>query len=371
MSHFAVLVKVSPEKLAQHEGDVRAAVESLLAPYQENNMGDCPRDFMQFNEMTEEIEESCKDVITSDSHFGKENPQSVGKTVFEHYGSFDLVATKYCGYKLDEETGKYGYWENPNRKWDWWQIGGRWAGWLPQKTNLPEDNVRIAAYYMWQDAGSPSSDGMEFYYKAEKELRKVYADEKVLRGSPSLLMQGFEYQEDYGDVIALKNIDFDKLNSDSQKELEDFYQKYLRWKALLNDPSLEKTQDDTWLNFDVPHTLFKLGARKIVKEREPILDENNQPVLDENGTPRFTDPVFEDRELTLEILQSEYKWNWEFSTFAVVDSDGKWHEKGEMGWFGCSTDTEEDRQNWSRSFHDSFIKNENPETLFVIVDCHI
>ena len=31
---------------------------------------------------------------------------------------------------LDETTGKKGYWRNPNARWDWYTIGGRWRGLL-------------------------------------------------------------------------------------------------------------------------------------------------------------------------------------------------------------------------------------------------
>ena len=32
--------------------------------------------------------------------------------------------------ELDEATGKRGYWHNPNARWDWYTIGGRWCGYL-------------------------------------------------------------------------------------------------------------------------------------------------------------------------------------------------------------------------------------------------
>src|SRR5579859_6601454 len=72
MSHFTVLV-------------IGDNPEEQLAPFQENNMGDCPKEYMVFHE-----DDDCNSV--------------------------------------DPETGKKGYWENPNRKWDWYSLGGRWAG---------------------------------------------------------------------------------------------------------------------------------------------------------------------------------------------------------------------------------------------------
>lgn len=81
MSHFAVAVFTE-------SGDYSEVVK-LLAPFQENNMGDCPKEYLKF------IEDE----------------------------DFDV----------DEETGKHGYWENPNAKWDWYSIGGRAHGLLIAK----------------------------------------------------------------------------------------------------------------------------------------------------------------------------------------------------------------------------------------------
>lgn len=62
----------------------------------------------------------------------------------------------------------------------------------------------------------------------------------------------------------------------------------------------------------------------------------------------------------------------EFSTFAVVTPDGEWHEKGEMGWFGCSSETADEDNEWCDGYYDAFIKPaiENGWEL-TIVDCHI
>jgi len=57
MSHFTVLVKVDPETLESCGKVVPEAVHKLLAPYQENNMGDCPAEFMEFVDIEDEYRE--------------------------------------------------------------------------------------------------------------------------------------------------------------------------------------------------------------------------------------------------------------------------------------------------------------------------
>lgn len=61
-----------------------------------------------------------------------------------------------------------------------------------------------------------------------------------------------------------------------------------------------------------------------------------------------------------------------FSTYAVVTPDGEWHEPGEMGWWGMSSASPEDKREWSGYYYDSFIKPALENGWYVtIVDCHI
>lgn len=79
MSHFTVgVITKIPTK---------NSVDKALAPFQENNMNDCPKKYLKF------------------------------------YPDEDA--------DFDEEMNQKGYWENPNRKWDWYSIGGRWDGGIP------------------------------------------------------------------------------------------------------------------------------------------------------------------------------------------------------------------------------------------------
>lgn len=71
MSHFAVLVFAKDENEA----------DRLMAPYQENNVGDCPKQYLKFYPDDES--------------------------------------------EVDPETGVRGYWENPNAKWDYYRPWSR------------------------------------------------------------------------------------------------------------------------------------------------------------------------------------------------------------------------------------------------------
>lgn len=38
---------------------------------------------------------------------------------------------------LDPETGLRGWWFNPDARWDWYVVGGRWAGALAGEDSIP------------------------------------------------------------------------------------------------------------------------------------------------------------------------------------------------------------------------------------------
>lgn len=57
-----------------------------------------------------------------------------------------------------------------------------------------------------------------------------------------------------------------------------------------------------------------------------------------------------------------------FTTFAVITPDGKWYEKGEMGWWACVSNEEAE---WEEKYKERFLDNADPEWTLTIVDCHI
>lgn len=98
MSHFTVLV-------------VGDSPEDRLAPFQENNMGDCPEEYLEFFDVTEKYQKQYQEIK-------------------QDYSSFDAFMSDCTGYEVDPKTLKYGYWENPRAKWDWYLLGGRWSGYF-------------------------------------------------------------------------------------------------------------------------------------------------------------------------------------------------------------------------------------------------
>lgn len=55
--------------------------------------------------------------------------------------------------------------------------------------------------------------------------------------------------------------------------------------------------------------------------------------------------------------------------YAYVDTNGNWYERGEMGWFGASSN-DKDEKSWNDEFK-RFINNQKKSTIVTLVDCHI
>jgi hypothetical protein len=124
MSHFSVLV-------------VGENPEEQLAPFQENNMGNHPCCFLEFEDCTEDYRRDAEEI--------EEDPEANGKTRLEYYGQgdFDKFCKEWDGCGRDPITGKYGRWENPNAKWDWYKLAGRFSGKLIRRNGTKADDALL------------------------------------------------------------------------------------------------------------------------------------------------------------------------------------------------------------------------------------
>lgn len=134
MSHFSVLVIT--------ETDDEGAVAEALAPYQENNMGDCPEQYLSFYDATDEVVE----------HYSKLSDEER-----KEYPDLLAYAKDYWGYTNRAKEGeepKFGHFENVNAKWDWWSIGGRWSGFLKTKGEPALGSTGLMGMHYSREDGS-------------------------------------------------------------------------------------------------------------------------------------------------------------------------------------------------------------------------
>jgi len=143
-------------------------IEDQMAPFQENNMGTCRPEYLQFfdieDESLDEYENGstemgyCEDGVYRFAH-DIDNPSvlrpipkvlSRGQRFYkEQYASFEQYMKDFCGYESrDEKTGRFGYWENPNKKWDGWKIRSHHT-----KHNVPYRTFAILNNGHWIERG--------------------------------------------------------------------------------------------------------------------------------------------------------------------------------------------------------------------------
>lgn len=301
MSHFSVAV------ISKSPDDVRR----LMAPYQENNMGDCPKEYLQFNDVTDEYRNDYESGSAtrvkmpdgrllsewddefridgelgygSSTHSAPENLERVEVPYKELYPTLDDFIQEYAGYHRDPETGKYGYWENPNRKWDYWRVGGRWRGFINANT------------------GTLGPLSWEHTLNGEEHLD----------------------QPCFFDSAQLKDC-----------------------------------------NFSIDPAIYNHALRfwEINVEGKPLEEGEKSKDFFCHWSPQYYTERYPNKEAYAKHKAS-------FSTWALVTPDGKWYEQGSMGFWACNDASQESILTYT-DFFEKTLKETDPEYYITILDCHI
>jgi len=324
----------------------------IMAPYQENNMGDCPMEFMGFNDTEDEWrkqyeEEKVEKVVCEDGtlayswdeRFRREpTEEEIAKNPFvkiggisdapahlerrmvpfnELHATFEEFVESYHGQsERDPLKNRYGYWENPNCKWDWWEVGGRWSGYFTLKGLKKGLKGKQYGYGKLTESARPDIcymrdiDWETMRRQCEESAAKQYdAVYKAIKGLPKVTSW---------DEIRLQYED-------------------------MKGSSIEAARDHYWSQ------PAAAAFRKISHEVIGFFD----------SVERYQVP----RERFLQRARESAG-----VSFAVI-KDGKWYEKGQMGWWGM-TANEKDDDTWNSMF--SKMIDELPgDTLLTVCDCHI
>ena len=207
---------------------------------------------------------------------------------------------------------------NPNRKWDWYSVGGRWNG----------------------------------YFKTKPLTMGVL-------GRPGIQTMNSDYEpptEDRADIILKGDIDIDGMRAEAGDEAAERYDLFLSVTAPYPLPL-------TWEQVQERNTTD--GKVDYNAAREQF---NAQPMIQALRANRET--IWFDIEDFL-IPRDAYiqrARNGALATFAVV-KEGKWYQRGNMGWWGMVSD-EEDKATWYQQFSD-LIDGLPDDTMLTVVDCHI
>lgn len=131
MTHTLLLV-ITPESEVRRLGSVQDAVKTALEPYSDH----AHHEFIDLeDEYTKEYNtESWSRIVLADGSlggwpYGRDLPEGarVEDVPISRMYSFEEF-WEMRGCERHPVTGRIGFWENPNGKWDYWCIGGRWTG---------------------------------------------------------------------------------------------------------------------------------------------------------------------------------------------------------------------------------------------------
>lgn len=231
-------------------------------------------------------------------------------------------------YGFDKDLGIRGHWTNPNAKWDWYVLGGRWTGFFKKREPRVVQMAQGGPYGM-HDVNSP----------------------RFNTGRPGVF--GSPAKSGYCDQAKKMFIDFDGMRDEAGLEAQNTYEKVM--KVIGHLPTNRKWDEvrESIKNIDKARQYYHSQIRiKALRSSED--DEIKYLEVDD-----------------FLISKEEYienARNKAISTFAVI-KDGKWYERGEMGWWGMVSN-EMDQQEWNKQFS-QLLDSISGHTLLSVYDCHI
>ena len=295
MSHFAVLLIGNDieEQLSKYDENleipryIKYTKEELIAneresieEYKNDTYAEYLSDPIKYAENT-----------TNENHLKylkEEFPKKLTMTDEEIYE----LAIKWYDPEDIGENGEVYSTRNPDSKWDWYEVGGRYAGRIAVKDGVEIEEPNFS--WGWSD------------------------DEK-----DKVIAMGYKTDSAY-----IKDIDFSKMH----RTEEDYKDAIRYWELVVEgDKPKNKEEEDS-----VKFNWYK---------------------------PEFYTERYKNKE-------TYAKCNSSFSMWAVV-KDGVWYEKGEMGWWAMSNETNDEAVDWDLNFFDRFIKDLPEDTVITVVDCHI
>ena len=83
--------------------------------------------------------------------------------------SLSTFAEEYCGLVRGEEPDSYGFYRNPDTRWDWFQIGGRWPDRFLVKADCPVVHTGEVSLLMQDYQGREAPEGYCWVAGARKK----------------------------------------------------------------------------------------------------------------------------------------------------------------------------------------------------------
>lgn len=302
MSHFTVLVL----------GD---DVEEQLAPYDENIRVAPRRSYVDAEDVERARDHYLAQDVEKPEGFDPDKPESFWESWSGQPLRLDQVGNPYVLSSYNESS-----------KWDWYTIGGRWAGALLLKPGAKAVTAPDLSGWQWD---------------------QVSAEEKAeILASPC------------ADQAYKGDIDIDGM----RQKYEDAAGK--QWDTV-NEAIKDTPPATPWATF-----MAQAQGDEITREeaRERYGNQERVKAFREAGVGGFMGPGLEEFEVERDLYVHRARLQ-AVPGFATLYF-GEWFEPGSMGWFGMSTDSPETRQSYGE-FINKLIDDAADDVLFSMVDCHI
>lgn len=287
-------------------------VDEQLAPYHEFECTGDDNAYVQDIDITDECRSGWQANLAEYPNFLDYCKEYEGKTPLV-VGAPKTDEHKY-GYALVDASGvvqQVVRRTNLSAHWDWYTIGGRWTGFFKLKPG------------------------------AEGEL-----------GRPGLMTT--PARPGYADQACVRDIDFQAMRDEAAAEA---LSRYDRAHAVLQGKEVLP-----WALVRAQYAPDLDAARRVYNGQPGVVALRNSG----DDELRFTQSP-ERFMLPRDEFEAQARAG-AVSTYAVVQ-DGVWHGKGEMGWFGMSSN-EGDEAEWQRQFAERLDALPD-DTLLTVVDCHI
>lgn len=356
MSHFTVLViGENPEALLEPYS------EHLEVPeYKVEDVSDVDKQSFIETYTTEQD----KSYIKISAEEAQANKQLSFDELYEKFGE-DWNSGQW---KKDSD----GVWSefsiyNPKSKWDWYLLGGRWAGFFKVKrvAALPFEMEGFSTAEVNNLLETYNTNIQKFlaitskYTGKTENIRKTIADivdsmnnaqfPEHTVGRPSLIMGDKMPEKGYADQLLKKYVDFAGMRAEAIEKAEKDYDAF---HAVLNGREFP---------------IWETYKEKYPEDIETARNEfNNLQTVKDLDKANYYYNINQ-----YNVSREEYirkASNSAFSTFAILDKNG-WVERGNMGWWGIVTN-EQDIDKWDEEFN-KMLEALPDDTLLSIYDCHI
>jgi hypothetical protein len=255
------------------------------------------------------------------------------------FATMESCAKEYFGDRITSQDGRFFRYTNPNKKWDWWQVGGRWSGKLVPKYDPEKDPANSELCAICNGTGKRTDMAVENGCNG-------------CNGNGWRVKWPTSWARVDGDRVQVRDLQVGALRTEAEQKAA------ARWDAVHGVVAGREVR--SFSEIKAQYGEDYQAIRDAYWGQQPIKDLLEAKVVD-----RFDDI---DKFLVPRARFLHRARESAIVPFAVV-KDGKWYERGDMGWWGVVHD-EKDEDTWNAEFT-KLLDGLKPETWLTVVDCHI